>query len=60
MNIEVVEVRDEVDAEDMPMCPLCGQPISAGEPVSIGNADMALALIHADCGEEVEARDEEE
>lgn len=29
------------------------------EVVEIGDeADMALALIHADCGEEVESRDE--
>lgn len=54
MNLEVVEIDGEVDPEDIPLCPLCDQPIFAYERVAIGNGGEALALIHADCGEELE------
>lgn len=53
MQVEIVEV-DDLGPEDIPLCPLCDQQIFTYERVAIGNGGEALALIHADCGEELE------
>lgn len=54
-----------VDPEDIPLCPLCDQPMWAGERIELQTCDAGpghpdlLRLVHADC-ESSEDEDDED
>lgn len=55
-----------VEPEDIPLCPICGQPMSAGERIELQACDAGpgqpdlLRLVHQDCEEMNEDEDDEE
>lgn len=49
----MIDISNAIDPEDIPLCPLCDQPIMNYETVSIGTAAGAVALVHEDCANEL-------
>ena len=52
-----IEVRDiDLPAEEMPLCPLCDQPLFGGEGLVVGKLNtphgQLYALVHRDCVDE--------
>ncbi len=49
----MIDISKAIDPEEIPLCPLCDQPIMRGELVDIGTAGGAIALIHEDCANQL-------
>lgn len=50
----MIDISKAIDPEELPLCPLCDQPIMRHELVDIGTAAGAVALIHEDCANQLE------
>jgi hypothetical protein len=40
-----------ISEEEVPVCPICEQPIYTNEPLMIGRVNNVLCLIHYYCGD---------
>lgn len=49
----MIDISHGIDPEDIPLCPLCDQPIMTYETVAIVTAAGAVALAHEDCTNEL-------
>jgi len=49
----MIDISRAIDPEDIPLCPLCDQPIMRYETVAIGTAAGAVALVHEVCAKEL-------
>jgi len=49
----MIDITNQIDPEEMPLCPLCDQPIFTYEPHQVVTAAGAKALAHEDCAREV-------
>lgn len=67
-ELDTVNVTKSLEAEDVPCCPLCDQPVWAME-VNLGTASIAFVvhageaaccLVHSECVKADEPGDEEE
>lgn len=52
--MNVINVDGHVDHDDMPLCPLCDQPIFKYEEFEIITAINTLAIAHKWCVEELQ------
>jgi hypothetical protein len=50
---ERVNIESKVDMEEVPLCPLCDQPILHYEETAIGVSRDAKCLIHLSCAREI-------
>lgn len=46
-----VDISEELDGEEMPLCPLCDQPIFYGEEIAVARSGVVMALAHNGCCE---------
>ena len=46
-----VDLNAILDVNEVPLCPLCGQPMFNYEIVSIGQVDNVLCLVHYGCSD---------
>jgi len=49
--MNTIDLNGILDKEEVPVCPICLQPIFHYEIVSIAEVDGRLCLIHYYCGE---------
>lgn len=49
--MNTVDLTGIVEEQEMPVCPVCGQPIWATEYVALATVDNLICLIHYYCGD---------
>ena len=50
MENSIADITEQVEGDDVPLCPLCHHPILMGELVKIGHHSVGvLCLVHYQC-----------
>ena len=58
MNIGYWSMDGQMEVTDMPLCPLCDQPLFEGEELVAVSVDRCLGLAHLHCAQEEDEGDE--
>lgn len=58
MERKIVDINNEVEGEDMPVCPLCDNEVEEIDEVCIVKSNGSLALAHKFCVEEFTSFDQ--
>ena len=51
----MIDLTEQIEIDDMSLCPLCDKPILNYEEISIFSAHGMVGLIHKGCAEEQES-----
>ena len=52
-------LNGQCDVEQMPLCPLCDQPMFRGEDIKLVEVERCMGLAHASCCIEADQDDED-
>ncbi len=60
MRLNYWDLTGQIHVEQMPLCPLCDQPMVQGEELKIVEVDRCLGLAHSSCCLEADEDDEDD